>query len=132
MTRILLAPLYLWAAPLSLAGLLVAWRAGIVRWGWFGGALEIFVRDLGRTPDGKIEEGVYGWVALHEPDGVVVYIQNRFHALRHVQQNLVLGVLSGIVAGALALVTRLRGLDPYWDHPLEIDAREYARRRMGR
>jgi hypothetical protein len=120
-------PGYIWALPLSLVGGVKAWRRGIVSWRWWHGCLELVVREL----DEGTEECVRGWVVLHAQDEVI-YDQTRYHALRHVHQSLVLGPLAPLAFAVCGAVAEVLGGEFYWDNWLEADAREYARRRMGR
>lgn len=54
-----------------------------------------------------------------------------YHEQRHIWQwRWHLYVFFLPMYGLLALVTKLRGKDAYWDHPYERDARVYAERRV--
>ncbi len=99
------APLYLWALPNVLIGLLILLYAGPMLWKWHSGALVVYVK---RLPGGKWVEGqTHGWLVLLKDPGNPSL---RVHEFVHVKQQLLLGVFFYLWYGAEYVAHRMRGL----------------------
>ena len=117
---------YLWAAPCSLPGLLLAALllpcGGCAR--WQQGALEVALppwRWLRRLPFAAI---TLGHVILGQDLATLAAL--RPHEQVHVRQFQRWGVLMLLAYPAASLWQWLRGRRPYWDNPFEVAARRQS------
>lgn len=117
---------YLWAAPCSLLGLLLA--APLLLAGGSArrqqGALEVAVpgwRWLRRLPFAAI---TVGHVIIGQDHALLAAL--RAHEQVHVRQFQRWGVLLLLAYPAASLWQWLRGRRPYWDNPFEVQARRIS------
>ena len=117
---------YLWAAPATLAGLLLALvaLASGARWQRVHGVLEVAGGLLDRSTRRSTRRFVaitLGHVVLGESTEVLKRWREHEHA--HVRQFERLGVLMLLLYPLASLWLWLRGGRPYWDNPFELEAR---------
>lgn len=129
MSAVLFVLGYLWALPVTLAGLLVA----IVGWtkplGLQDGALLCAAK-----PGGLCARFFASGFAAFTWGGVIVLARENLlddsrliaHELRHFWQARILGVLMPLAYGACSLLALAQGKHPYTDNLLEVDARKAA------
>lgn len=117
---------YLWAAPATLPGLLLALLAlvGGARCQWVHGVLEVAGGWLDRSASRSTRRFVaitFGHVVLGESTEVLARWRRHEHA--HVRQFERLGALMLLLYPLASLWLWLRGGRPYWDNPFEREAR---------
>lgn len=112
---------FVWAAPLSLAGLIVGWFLGAGDGQWLGNAYVL------RTDTPRIFGGYYGVTY-----GNVVLLSSEahpttiVHEMVHVYQCMILGPLMVLAYPLASLIARLQGGSWYRDNWFEKQARRYA------
>jgi hypothetical protein len=124
-----------WAAPLTVAGLLLALpilavrgHAQLVR----GNTVALLVsgpladRMLGRHPFGAMSAMALGHIVIAEHHGVSARIL--FHELEHVRQGARWGIAFPFAYLASSAWAALRGRDAYWHNHFEIAARKAEKR----
>ncbi len=103
----LAAPLYLWALPNALLGLMLAIWGEPISWKWHQGALVIKVLDIygGKRIIGQ----TWGWVVLihYKEDNPAFLV----HEFVHVKQQLVLGVIFYLLYVGHYVALRARGMN---------------------
>lgn len=124
---------YVWAAPLTLVGALLALVRSPKAWEWRDGHLAVHA-----TPLGGFAGQAFGWAVLYRDGWRGSSPVLRHHEAAHVRQALVLGPLFPLVYGALWLAHfavpptepegRPRWFRAYYRVWLERKARSAARR----
>jgi hypothetical protein len=115
---------YLWASPVTLLGLSAGigallsggsmrWRAGVCE--AYGGLLGLLLRGSRRFPGGAAM--TLGHVILARDSECLE--RSRLHERFHVRQFECWGPLLLPVYWVVGLWLRIRGCDPYLDHPFE-------------
>lgn len=113
---------YIWAAPVSLLGLLLAvvWRGSPL---WHKGVLEVYV---GQAMWPRWAGGItLGWVILYR--NVMPSDKLQIHEREHVRQCMVLGPLSLLLYPLASLCAWVSGGDYYRDNAFEVRARRVAK-----
>ncbi len=121
---------YLWAAPVSALGLVMACAAGLggARWQRVNGVLEVCGGWLGRwmAKRTKVQAITVGHVVLGVDASTLSAWRAHEHA--HVAQYERWGVLMVPLYLASSLHARMRGDNAYWHNAFEREARIVARR----
>lgn len=117
---------YLWAAPCTLVGLLLALPVllggGTLR--RIDGVLEVALPGAARRP--RLAGAItFGHVVLGADADTLA--QLRAHERVHVQQYERWGLLFFLAYPLASLWQWLRGRRPYWHNPFEVDARRRSR-----
>jgi len=120
-TRLLQLAGYLWAAPCSAVGLVVAacllWRGG--EWQLRDGVLEVPLRRAALF--GRFGAITFGHVVIAADRRQLARL--RRHELEHVRQYMRWGPLFFPAYAASSLLQWLRGRDPHRDNGFEVQAR---------
>lgn len=126
---------YMWASPVTLLGLLYVltfWGMGWYRWHGVRGDGMVWILNshcpswLSNLWDGWAGQAVGNVVVLRGPPSASSTVLR--HELRHVKQCMILGPIQPIVYAINFVAIKLGCPDshPYYDNPMEIDARRAA------
>lgn len=127
---------YAWASPLTLSGLAYAVLFDALGWyEWQGvkGDALVWITRLNECP-ALVQKYWSSWGG-HAIGNVVVLNEKQIdkplflaHEQKHVDQMMRLGVFQPVLYGLCYLIIKIGcpGSDPYFDNPLEIDARRAA------
>jgi hypothetical protein len=115
---------YLWAAPCSAVGLLLAAVALALgaRARLHSGVLEVALPRITRGPVGRFGAITFGHVVLGRSEEGLA--RCRTHERVHVMQYERWGLLFFLAYPASSFAQLLRGRNPYWYNYFEIEARE--------
>lgn len=127
---------YLWASPLTVLGVAYAFTFEVFRWyRWFGISDDAMVWIVDKGAPSWLTWLWKGWgghaignvvVLRSQPAGSESIILR--HEKRHVEQCMKLGILQPLVylINFLAIKIACPDSHPYYDNPMEIDARRAA------
>ena len=127
---------YIWAAPVTVVGLLYVlffWACGWYKWNGVHGDALVWLLNVDKSPSWLLK--LWGRFAGQAIGNVVVLKSNfadkpwlLIHEQKHVDQVMRLGVFQPIVyvLSYLAIKLGCPGSDAYYDSPFEIDARRAA------
>jgi hypothetical protein len=130
---------WLWAAPVTLCGLVYAllfWALGWHKWHAIEGDALVWTLNLSKAPV-KLLLMWEGWgghtignvvVLKRSPDDGPREATTLLHEQQHVRQCMVLGAFQPIVYGLIMLCIKLacKNSHPYYDNSFEVDARRGA------
>lgn len=118
---------HLWAAPLSILGVLVALLGGARPVGIEGGALDLLAPGRGPLARFFRSTGVraftWGAAVVYRDRDCLGHPELRRHERVHVRQCLLLGPLMPVAYAASSLWQLARGRHPYRDNWFEVRAR---------